>query len=342
MKLKRRDFIRASGCGLASLMTRTLWAQAPDQEQANPNQAKSNRSQPEPRVLLTWGKNGQADGEFNVPIAVVVNAKDEVLVADFKQNNDPKARIQRFDSEGRFLSAFETDPMPGGLAFDKDGLLYVSHMMKHKVSVFDPADKFVREFGKQGTAPGEFDQPGGIAFGRDGSLYVADQVNRRVQRLSPQGAPISAWGKYGVANGEFGGNSPQNGRGGGPHFLAFNSQGDVYTTEASVGRVQKFNADGKFLLAWGDNEVAPGSFGGHSYMPGPLAVSVDHKDQVWVSSTNNYVHKFTPEGRFVCRFGGEGSETGQFRLPHGLAFDSKHHLYVADARNSRIQKLSIE
>jgi hypothetical protein len=106
--------------------------------------------------------------------------------------------------------------------------------------------------------------------------------------------------------------------------------------------VQKFSADGKFLLAWGDNEVAPGHFGGHSYMPGPLAVAVDHHDQVWLTSTNHYVHQFTNEGRFVRRVGGEGKEPGQFRLPHGLAFDSQHFLYVADARNSRIQKLAIQ
>ena len=80
-------------------------------------------------------------------------------------NAEAKSRVQRFDQEGRFLGSFETDPMPGGLALDKDGLLYVSHMMKHKVAVYDPAGKLVREFGKQGAAPGEFDQPGGIAFG---------------------------------------------------------------------------------------------------------------------------------------------------------------------------------
>ena len=150
--------------------------------------------------------------------------------------------------------------MPGGLALDKDGLLYATHMMLHKVSVYDPAGKLVREFGKQGSAPGGFNQPGGIAFGPDGSLHVADQANQRVQRLSPQGEPICAWGKYGRATGEFGGKSHPKGRGGGPHFLAFDSQGDLYTTEASVGRVQKFSPDGKFLLAWGDNEVATGPF----------------------------------------------------------------------------------
>ncbi|HET6325978.1 MAG TPA: NHL repeat-containing protein [Planctomycetaceae bacterium] len=330
--MQRRDFVRLGGCGIASLMARPLWGQDRGRDE----------STPAPRVVLSWGKNGHGNGEFDIPIAVAVNQKQEVLVTDFRQSNAAaKSRVQRFDQEGRFLGSFETDPMPGGLALDQDGLLYVSHMMKHKVAVYDPAGKVVREFGKQGTAPGEFNQPGGVAVARDGSVYVADQANQRVQRLSPKGEPLSAWGKHGVATGEFGGNASPKGRGGGPHFLAFNGQGELYTTEASLGRVQKFKPDGTFLLAWGDNKVGPGHFGGHKYMPGPLAIAVDYRDHVWVSSTNHYIHHFTPEGRFVCRVGGEGSAQGQFRLPHGLAFDSNHHLYVADARNSRIQKLAI-
>lgn len=332
MTLRRRDFLRASGCGIASFVSSPLWAQAQVQEE----------SQTAPRVVLTWGSNGHGDGEFDIPIAIAVNSKDEILVTDFRQTNaEAKSRVQRFDQEGKFLASFVTDPMPGGLALDKDGLLYVTHMMMHKVCVYDPAGKLVREFGKHGSTPGEFDQPGGIAFAKDGSLYVADQVNQRVQRLSPQGEPISAWGKHGSATGEFGGKSSKRGRGGGPHYIAFNSQDDLYTTEASEGRVQKFHSDGTFILAWGDNEEGPGHFGGHEYMPGPLALAVDRKDQVWVSSTNHHVQLFTPEGSFIRRFGGMGSEPGQFRLPHGMAFDSQQFLYVADARNSRIQKIAV-
>jgi DNA-binding beta-propeller fold protein YncE len=330
MNFERRDFLRLAGCGIASLLASPLRAQANEESQATP------------RVLLTWGTNGHGDGQFDIPIAVAVNQQDEILVTDFRQTNaEAKSRVQRFNPEGRFLGSFETDPMPGGLALDKDGLLYLSHMMRHKVSVHDSQGKLVREFGKQGKAPGEFDQPGGMAFGPDGSLYVADQANQRVQRLTPKGEPISAWGKHGVAPGEFGGSASARGRGGGPHFLAFNSHGELYTTEASEGRVQKFTAEGKFLLAWGDNEVAPGHFGGHSYMPGPLAVAIDQQDRVWITSTNHYLHQFTPDGQFVVRFGGEGTEPGQFKLPHGLAFDSHNHLYIADARNSRIQKLAV-
>lgn len=332
MKLQRRDFLRTAGCGLASLMTWPLCAQTEKQEEPLPA----------PRAVLTWGSNGLGDGEFDIPIAIVINRDDEIYITDFRQSDaEAKGRLQRFDQEGKFLGSFETEPMPGGLAFDKDGLLYATHMMRHKVVVYDKEGKVVREFGKLGTAPGEFQQPGGIAFGADGSVFVADQVNRRVQRLTPKGEPISAWGKYGVAPGEFGGNVSAPSRVGGPHFLAFNSDGDIYTTEGSVGRIQKFKADGSFLLAFGDNQIGPGHFGSAKGLQGPIGIAIDSKDNVWVTSTNHLVQQFSPEGRYLRGLGGDGTEPGQFRTPHGLAFDSRQHLYVVDSRNSRIQKLAL-
>ena len=95
------------------------------------------------------------------------------------------------------------------------------------------------------------------------------------------------------------------------------------------------------MLAWGDNEVGPGHFGSGKGLLGPIAIAIDAKDQVWVTSTNHHVQQFAADGRYVRGLGGEGSELGQFRLPHGLAFDSQQHLYVADSRNSRIQKFAV-
>src|SRR5580704_10307629 len=124
MKLRRRDFLRIGGGGIASLISSPLWAQTDGQDE----------SRSAPHVVLTWGTNGHGEGEFDIPIAIAVNQKDEILVTDFRQTNaEAKSRVQRFDQEGRFLAAFETDAMPGGLAVDKDGFLYVTHMMKHKV-----------------------------------------------------------------------------------------------------------------------------------------------------------------------------------------------------------------
>jgi RND superfamily putative drug exporter len=83
-------------------------------------------------------------------------------------------------------------------------------------------------------------------------LYVADQTNHRIQVLDLNGRFLAEWGKHGTKPGEFGGNTNVKSRAGGPDFVALDKQGNVYTTEAMDGRVQKFTPDGAFLAAFGD------------------------------------------------------------------------------------------
>ena len=73
-------------------------------------------------------------------------------------------------------------------------------------------------------------------------------------------------------------------------------------------------------------------------MSGPIGICVDRQDRVWVGSTNHRVQQFTGDGKFLRGIGGEGTEPGQFHLPHGLALDTLGCLYVSDTMNSRIQK----
>ena len=47
--------------------------------------------------------------------------------------------------------------------------------------------------------------------------------------------------------------------------------------------------------------------------------------------------KYDAEGNYITHWGGLGSEPGQFRTPHGLAWDSRGRLFVADRGNVRIQ-----
>jgi streptogramin lyase len=110
--------------------------------------------------------------------------------------------------------------------------------------------------------------------------------------------------------------------------------------------VQQFSADGRPLLAWGDKSDRLGGFGALKvpYSPntlGPIAVMVDRHDRVWVSSLNDRVQMFSPEGEFLLTLGPSGKGPGQFARPHGMAVDSRGHLYVADAGNQRIQKFEL-
>jgi DNA-binding beta-propeller fold protein YncE len=65
-----------------------------------------------------------------------------------------------------------------------------------RIVVFDRSGKYLREFGKKGTGPGEFDQPHGLAFDSKGRLFVADRSNNRIQILDADGRFLEEWTQY--------------------------------------------------------------------------------------------------------------------------------------------------
>lgn len=290
-----------------------------------------------------WGQLGSAWGEFHSPIGIALDAHDRLYVTDTKNH-----RVQKFTVDGIWLGAFDVPrfgdplyPTGGGVAIAADGRIYVSQMSTHQIVVLTPDGDLQRTWGRRGRQPGEFDNPGGIAFSPAGELYVADQSNHRVQVFSPEGEFLFQFGEFGSAPGQFGQGPPEvtTGRFGGPQFVTVDREGQVYTTESTLCRVQKLTARGEPILAWGDNSLEPGGFGGgHPKMPGPIGICLDAQDRVWVSGTFHRVQGYTPEGRFLqCLGGEEGSGPGEFSTPHGLVCDSAGRLFVVDSGNQRVQ-----
>src|SRR5579864_4122142 len=157
---------------------------------------------------------------------------------------------------------------------------------------------------------------------------------------------LLSWGQKGEQPGQFGGPDRAGSHFGGPHLLARDSRNRLYTTEGVAGRVQQLTPDGTPLLAWGNKSDDPGGFGsfktpygGGTF--GPIGILVDRHDRVWVSSLNDRVQLFTPEGKFILGIGGNGAGPGQFARPHSMAVDRFGRFYVADAGNQRIQKFEI-
>jgi sugar lactone lactonase YvrE len=298
---------------------------------------------PPPRFLLEWGGHGKGEGEFDACVGIAVGKNDVVYTAEFRNQ-----RVQRFTTEGEFMGAFTVQPHAGGLAVDADGNVYVAHWNSNKVAAYSPSGELLREWGQKGTGDGEFQLPGSIAIGPDDLLYVPDQGNSRVQKFTREGKFVSKWGEHGTEPGQFGGGQPVGGRFAGPQFVAFDRVGNVYTTDAALDRIQKFTPDGKLLAFWGNERAEPGGFGpppmnkdGTPGPGGPISLCVDRRDRVWVSATNNRVQQFTNDGKYLRGVGGEGTEPGQFHLPHGIVLDSRDCLYVADTMNFRIQKFLV-
>jgi DNA-binding beta-propeller fold protein YncE len=179
-------------------------------------------------------------------------------------------------------------------------------------------------------------------------VYVADQCNRRIQVFDTEGRFLTQWGRKGFQPGEFGGNAHPKAFFAGPTFLACDAEGNLYTTEATLCRVQRFSAAGKLLAAWGSAEARPGGFGRYftafekQNMRGPTGICVDAQGRLWINSIGGRVQQFTAAGEYLRGFGEEGTEPGEFYAPHGLAIDSHGFLFVVDAFNHRIQKFSVD
>jgi hypothetical protein len=131
------------------------------------------------------------------------------------------------------------------------------------------------------------------------------------------------------------------------NFWAVDSGPFGNTPEAGVkgNQVFKFSQDGKLLLTVGQagvSKVGPDTFvqptactstpdgniliaDGH--WPRPTGGPQDGDRLVWYSR----------DGKFIKAFGTHGRKPGEFMGPHGLAFDSKGRLFVADRSNNRIQ-----
>ncbi len=113
-----------------------------------------------------------------------------------------------------------------------------------------------------------------------------------------------------------------------PHGIAVGPDGNVYVADTWNHRVQKFDANGKFLKQW---QPDPGFWG-------PRSIAVGDDGNVYVADTGNKrIVSFSPEGVQIEVWGSDGSAPGQFIEPVGLAVSDANELLVADTGNRRIQ-----
>jgi peptidylamidoglycolate lyase len=81
---------------------------------------------------------------------------------------------------------------PNGLAFLPNGDFYVSDGYRNtRIIKFSKDGKYISEFGKRGTGPGEFNTIHSVEVAADGRIYVGDRGNKRIQIFDPNGKYLS-------------------------------------------------------------------------------------------------------------------------------------------------------
>lgn len=161
-----------------------------------------------------------------------------------------------------------------------------------------------------------------------GSAAVAPSVDAYASMVKPI-AGAQVWGAKGAAPGQFQA----------PRGIAVGPDSSIYVLDTGNNRVEKLDAQGKFLLAWGKKGQAPGEFSE------PWGIAVDDKGNVYVADTwNHRIQKFDQNGQFLATWGKYGNTAdpkaapGDFFGPRSILIDSRGFAYVADTGNHRLQK----
>jgi hypothetical protein len=104
----------------------------------------------------------------------------------------------------------DTFDRPAGIAVAPDGSIFVAdghYETKYgtaRVVKFSKDGKFIKAWGRMGSAPGEFDEPHDIFIGGSANrVYVADRRNKRIQVFDQDGNFIVAWKQFGEPSSVF-------------------------------------------------------------------------------------------------------------------------------------------
>lgn len=236
---------------------------------------------------------------------------------------------------GKVINSWGNDLfiMPHGLAVDKDNHIWVTDVGLHQVFKFSYEGKLLLVLGEAGVAGSDslhFNKPTDIAVAADGSFYVSDGYgNSRIIKFSPAGKYLFEWGTHGGGTGEFKI----------PHAVTLDAVGNVWVADRENNRIQCFDAKGKFLRQYTDENF--GNMGAVAFDGQRSSlVAVDDISFLKLKHRGSDVILLDTTGKVQARFGRSGSFEGNVSWYHDLAVDRDGNMYVCDILGNTIQKFS--
>lgn len=254
-------------------------------------------------------------------------------------------------------------PAPRSIHMTADGRRIVLDDLG-RVLVLDADHELIRSWWMPDYEVG---RPEGVCELSDGRIAVADTHYHRVVLFDQAGNVLSMFGEHGEGPGQFIY----------PVKITQDDAGNLYVAEyGGNDRVQKFTADGRFILSFGAFGTGEGEFQrpsglvwheGKLYIADafnsriqvftdegefvgilddpdhPLALDFPYDlalgpDGLFYAAEYNAdrMSVFTMDGKLVGRFGTPGRGLGQLVTPWGLAVDDRGVVWIADTGNHRV------
>ena len=213
-----------------------------------------------------------------------------------------------------------------GVAFDKEGFLYVTDDDNNRVQKFNVETGQVHNvISGHGAKGSKLDRPRGIAIHpTEQTIFLSEFDYHRISVFQSSGHFSHSFGKKGNGPGKLKH----------PVALAIGPNGDLYVVDSGNSRIQVFTTEGDYVRSFGQKKASVD-------LNQPWGICVTPEGYVLVSErSGNSIAVFKNDGQFLFEFGSKGEDAGQFDQPCGLATDGEGQVFVTDAINRRVQIFS--
>jgi sugar lactone lactonase YvrE len=202
-------------------------------------------------------------GMFVFPHGIHVDRDGNVWVTDGQGSGGKGHQVFKFSPNGKVLMTLgkagvagngpDEFNKPSAVAIAPNGDIFVADGhggdSNARILKFNKDGKFIKTWGKKGTAPGEFDLPHCLAFDSKGRLFVCDRANNRIQIFDQDGNYIAEWTQFSRPSG-----------------IAIDEQSLIYVADSESGSVAKNRTDWKRGIRIGS--VRDGSV--FAFIPDPV------------------------------------------------------------------------
>ncbi len=242
---------------------------------------------------------------------------------------------------------------PAGVCADAAGNIYVADQSNNKIRKITPAG-VVTTFaglGANGFANGQgtaaaFLVPKGLCADAAGNIYVADYGNHEIRKITPAGlvTTFAGTGRIGNIDGPI-----ISAKFSYPSGVCADAAGNIYVADTYNHKIRKITPAGLVSTLAGTGSAGnidgPATSAKFNY---PSGVCVDASGNIYVADASNHkIRKITPSGA-VSTLAGTGSNgnndgpgiAAKFYYPSGVCVDASGNIYVADAYNDKIRKIT--
>ena len=274
-----------------------------------------------------------------------------------------------YNSDGiAATSAKLNDPV--GLAFDTSGNLFIADVVNHRIRKVDKITGIITTVAGNGFGAGglggysgdgiiatsaELNVPGYIAIDANNNIYISDGRNYRIRRVDVTTNIITTVAGNGISGYSGDGGPATSAKIMGPQGLSFRKKDNRYLFVAdSLFGVRKIDFFTGIITTVSGNGVygysGDGSPATNANIEAPFDVVFDFLGNYYIAEFNGRVRKVdtfgiisTFAGNMTFGYSGDGipATSAQLNETTGLDVDVCGNLYIADASNERIRKVTI-